>query len=80
MARLCVAPPKCLLCTEAGLPGGHRMGGPACRPPARASHKGKGGRAAKVAATVSTPIAASPTGAGGLPPHGPARGGANGDQ
>ena len=32
-ARFCLAPPACPLCAAANLPSGHRMGGPACRPP-----------------------------------------------
>ena len=53
-ARLCVAAPSCPLCTRAGLPGAHRMGGPACRPPAPPSRAAiKRGRLREAGGRVS---------------------------
>lgn len=41
-ARTCVAPPRCMVCEEAGKPADHRIGGPACPlPRARRRQRGE---------------------------------------
>ena len=45
-ARECRAPPRCLVCHDAGRPAGHRFGGRACNPPSTRRKKGAMGASA----------------------------------